>query len=211
MAKRKQLAGLGIKKPPSPPSQNSGKAIYKTTASKNKQAVARWLANKARHKGKPTIKLKTISHTASPPANKPPITLKGLQRVILASTHVTWFMGVARYYTMPTSLIGYIVRQNANFAWVYCPAQPPQLAQYYCASLTCNGLTQWGIYKYLPAPKAKKASPPASPAKQARLAQQAQKPTHKPVKRKRQAPPTQWGLGKSKPPSKPSKRKPKKA
>src|SRR4249920_883209 len=153
MVKRKQLAGLGIKKPPSPPSQNSGKAIYKVTASKNKQAIARWLANKARHGGKPTIKLKTISHTASPPAPQPPITLKGLQRVILASTHVTWFMGIARYYTMPTSLVGYIVRQTKQFAWVYCPTSQGIPAQYYCASLTCTGLTQWGIYKYLPPPK----------------------------------------------------------
>lgn len=199
--KRKQLAGLGIPKPPSPPSQNTGKALSKVRQSKNRQASARLAANIALHGGKAsnaTIAPKVVSNTKGKASPKPPIQLKGLQKVLLAATHVVWAMGVAKYTTMPTSIVGYIVRQTASYAWVYAPKSPTSPPQYYCASLTNNGLAQWAIAKYLnnpSKPQASKASPTTKP----------KKPIVKPVQRARQKPPTVWGLGQSKPPTKPKK------
>jgi hypothetical protein len=218
MAKRKQLAGLGLKKPPSPPSQNTAQSINKVRISLNKQGKARLAANIARHGGQAknaTIKFTPTPQTQGLPPSKPPITLQGLQRVQLGTTHIAWYMGIARYYTMPTNLIGYIISPHALYTWVFCPKSPTSPPQYLCVSNANNGLTQYAIIKYFAAPKTPKYGKGGLLAAQAaKLAaasptSKPKKPTVKPIRRAKQKPPTQWGLGQSKPKPKPKKPKPK--
>lgn len=230
---KRGLAGLGIKKPPAslyPKRKKQGASINAVRLCKNRQAKARYKLNYLRHNGKPTIRYKPIKVTASPPAPKSPIAaqLPYMQKVTIGAVHVTWAMGIARYQTAPINLIGYIVRQTKHLAWVYCPpsqaspapkkigglsnataSKPPQ---YFCVSLSNNGLTQWAITGYIGTPKQK---PPAQPASQqakpskakAKPSQQASngKGAVQPKKRKRQKPPTKWHMQAPSKPAKPKK------
>ena len=84
-------------------------------------------AKGVRTKAKPTPQQKRITPT-----------LTGKLKVIVTGTQTTWFIGVNRFYNMPTTLTGYIVAQRNNVAKVYVKATPTNPAYTLFASTTGN-------------------------------------------------------------------------
>ena len=130
--------------------QSMGASKAKKAKALNAQAFARLAAHKARLLSRgiaPKVVAKAkpqhIRKWAKAPKPLQPIKLQKAAQVYLQYTHIQWFMGVARYYTMPGFTVGYLQAVNPaqQTITVYIPKPPAgQPGGSHIASINPNGL-----------------------------------------------------------------------
>jgi len=111
----------------------AGATAAHTARNKNKQALARYKAHKARliarrvnPKAVAAARPQKMRGKPKSPATAQLTKVNPNAKVYLTYTTVVWFMGIARYYTMPTNIVGYITALQAaqHTVTVYIPRPP---------------------------------------------------------------------------------------